>query len=47
MEWSRDLDLDTLISANCWAALEEMEKVMIIPYHIDECCRKVQMFSFA
>ena len=35
MEWSRDLDLDSLISANCWAFLEEMEKV--IPYHIDEC----------
>ena len=34
MEWSRDLDLDSLISANCWASLEEMEKV--IPYHIDE-----------
>ena len=33
MEWSRDLDLDSLISANCWASLEEMEKV--IPYHID------------
>ena len=34
MEWSRDLDLDSLISANCWASLEEMEKV--IPYHLDE-----------
>ena len=34
MEWSRDLDLDSLISANCWAFLEEMEKV--IPYHLDE-----------
>ena len=34
MEWSRDLDLDSLISANCWASLQEMEK--IIPYHIDE-----------
>ena len=34
MEWSRDLDVDPLISANCWASLEEMEKV--IPYHIDE-----------
>ena len=34
MEHSRDLDLDLLISANCWASLEEMEKV--IPYHIDE-----------
>ena len=34
MEWSRDLYLDSLISANCWASLEEMEKV--IPYHIDE-----------
>ena len=34
MEWSLDLNLDSLISANCWASLEEMEKV--IPYHIDE-----------
>ena len=34
IEWSRDLDLDSLISANCWASLEEMEKV--IPYHINE-----------
>ena len=34
MELSRDLDLDSLISANCWASLEEMEK--IIPYHVDE-----------
>ena len=34
MEWSRDLDLDSLISASCWASLEEMEKV--IPYDIDE-----------
>ena len=34
MEWSRNLDLDSLISANCWASLEEMEKV--IAYHIDE-----------
>ena len=34
MEWSRDLDLDSLISTNCWASLEEMEKV--IPYHLDE-----------
>ena len=34
MEWSRDLDLDSLISANCWASLKEIEKV--IPYHLDE-----------
>ena len=34
MEWSRDLDLDSLISPNCWVSLEEMEKV--IPYHIDK-----------
>ena len=34
MEWSRDLDLDSLISANCWTSLDETEKV--IPYHIDE-----------
>ena len=34
MEWSRDSDLDSLISANCWASLEEMEKV--IPCHMDE-----------
>ena len=34
MESSRDLDLDSLISANCWASLEEMEKV--IPHHVDE-----------
>ena len=34
MEWSRHLDLDSLISTNCWASFEEMEKV--IPYHIDE-----------
>ena len=33
MEWSRDLDLDSQISANCWASLEEMEKVIL--YHID------------
>ena len=33
MEWSRDLDLDSLVLANCWASFEEMEKVM--PYHID------------
>ena len=34
MGWSRDLDLDSLVSANCWASLEEKEKV--IPYRIDE-----------
>ena len=34
MEWSRDLDLASLISANCWAPLEEMKKA--IPYRIDE-----------
>ena len=34
MEWSCDLDLDSLISANCWASLEEMKKV--IRYPIDE-----------
>ena len=34
MEWSCGLDLDSLISANCWASLEEMEKA--IPYHTDE-----------
>ena len=34
LEWSRDPDLDSLMSANCWASLEEIEKV--IPYHIDE-----------
>ena len=48
MEWSRDLDLDSLISANCWASLEEKEKV--IPYHTGEfkyVIEKLQMFSFA
>ena len=34
MEWSRDLGLDSLISAHCWASFEKMQKV--IPYHIDE-----------
>ena len=34
MEWSRDLDLDSLIKADSWASLEEMEKVIL--YHIDE-----------
>ena len=34
MEWSRDLDLNSLVSANCWASLEEMEKV--VPHLIDE-----------
>ena len=31
MKWSLYLDLDLLISANCWASVEE-----VIPYHIDE-----------
>ena len=30
IEWSRDLDLGSLISANCWASLEEMEKVIYL-----------------
>ena len=44
MELSRDLDLDSLISANCWASLEEMEKV--ISYHIDEFKYVVEKFNF-
>ena len=31
LEYGRNLDLETLISRNSWASLEEMEKV--IPYH--------------
>ena len=32
MEWSRDLDLDSLISAKSWASLEEMEKLYTLSY---------------
>ena len=43
MEWSRDLDLDSLISADCWPSLAEMEKV--IPCHIDEFKYVVEKFN--
>ena len=42
-EWSRNFDLENLISKNSWASLEEMETV--IPFHLPrfkkvvECCR--------
>ena len=33
LEWSRDLDLDSLISSNSWATIEELEKV--VPFHLE------------
>ena len=32
LEWSRDLDLDSLISSNSWATLEELGKA--VPFHL-------------
>lgn len=34
LDYSRNLDLESLIAANSWASLEEMEKV--IPFHTDQ-----------
>ena len=45
LEWSRDLDLDSLISSNAWARLEELEKV--VPFHLErfnEVIKKCTIF---
>ena len=45
LEWSRDLDLDSLISSNIWATLEELEKV--VPFHLgrfNEVIKKCKSF---
>ena len=39
-EWSRNFDLESLISKNSWASLEEMETV--IPYHLPRFKRVVE-----
>ena len=31
-EWNRNFDLETLMAKNCWATMEEMEKV--VPFHL-------------
>ena len=33
LDWSRDLDIDTLNERNCWATLSELSKV--VPFHSD------------
>ena len=33
LDWSRDLDIDTLNERNCWVTLSELNKV--IPFHSD------------
>ena len=45
LEWSRDLDLDSLISSNSWTTLEELEKV--VPFHLgrfNEVIKKCKSF---
>ena len=45
LEWSRDLDLDFLISSNSWATLEELEKVVL--FHLgrfNEVIKKCKSF---
>ena len=44
LEWSRDLDLDSLISSNSWATLEELEKV--VPFHLGRF-NEMQQFPIA
>ena len=45
LEWSKDLDLDSLISSNSWVTLEELERV--VPCHLgrfNEVIKKCKSF---
>ena len=36
-DWREVLSVDYLNSINCWAKLEELQKVTFIPYHSEKC----------